>query len=307
MSTKLYIMIKGRTKGPFAIEKLRQLAEQGQLSKMHQVSDDQMSWVAAGDYEGGLLWQQWEEPEPEPEPEPEGPPPESGWFYTRNGTQLGPIGLSELKNLFGCGELKGEEQVWTEGMEHWRAAEEVPEFKSFLQAEPIIEEPQRIVNEGSIEEENAPEQTRPLKSTNRSGRRGSSTSIELTQETCKIANGSRGWTIFISVVIYLSAAVLLIAAIINAVQGIKTEQTALFMMAIVWFISAAIYVAGGLLLLNYSNKMALFRHKKKESYLRDALSALNKLWLFISVVLIVSIVASAIATLIFIVEVNKRM
>ena len=45
MNGPLYIRVLGRVKGPFEWDKLRALVKRGQLSRIHEVSVDNQTWV----------------------------------------------------------------------------------------------------------------------------------------------------------------------------------------------------------------------------------------------------------------------
>jgi hypothetical protein len=48
------------------------------------------------------------------------------WYYTRGGQQQGPINTPQLKQLISTGQLKAADLVWTDQMENWKPAGEVP-------------------------------------------------------------------------------------------------------------------------------------------------------------------------------------
>ena len=50
MEDQLYVRIRGRVQGPFDTEKLRALVRRGQLSRMHEVSNDGNDWKQASEY-----------------------------------------------------------------------------------------------------------------------------------------------------------------------------------------------------------------------------------------------------------------
>ena len=50
MDNQHYIRIRGRVLGPYDQEKLQTLARRGQLSRMHELSPDGISWVRASSY-----------------------------------------------------------------------------------------------------------------------------------------------------------------------------------------------------------------------------------------------------------------
>jgi len=133
MGGKFWVSEKGRVLGPFTIDKLMELVDENWLSKMHLISNDQTTWINADDYENGALWDRTTAPanndlhlvQPEVDlavRNSSPPTEESMWWYTKNGQQLGPIPRSQLKRLFDCGDLKPDDQIWTEGMKSWKNA-----------------------------------------------------------------------------------------------------------------------------------------------------------------------------------------
>lgn len=52
------------------------------------------------------------------------------WFYSKNGTQLGPISGDELRAKLGSGEVSPADLVWREGMSDWQPSAKVPELAS---------------------------------------------------------------------------------------------------------------------------------------------------------------------------------
>jgi succinate dehydrogenase hydrophobic anchor subunit len=51
------------------------------------------------------------------------------WYYSKNGTQLGPISSEELKGKAGSGEIFATDLVWKEGMADWRPFGQVSELQ----------------------------------------------------------------------------------------------------------------------------------------------------------------------------------
>ena len=50
------------------------------------------------------------------------------WYYSKNGTQLGPVEESELRAKLGSGEISAADLVWKDGMPDWLAASRVAEL-----------------------------------------------------------------------------------------------------------------------------------------------------------------------------------
>jgi hypothetical protein len=62
----------------------------------------------------------------------------SGWHYYRNGQQVGPITLNELKGAIERGEVDGDTLVWQAGMAKWIRVRKLPDlFSSILTPPPL--------------------------------------------------------------------------------------------------------------------------------------------------------------------------
>jgi hypothetical protein len=149
MNGPLYIRVLGRIKGPFEWDKLRALVKRGQLSRIHEVSVDNQTWVKATEYPDLFQADPYElepstaadpvyiEPDPQPaaepvagEPEPGyavAPPQESSdWYYELNGNPTGPITFAAMQQMVASGEIPAQNRVWKEGMDDWAPAETIP-------------------------------------------------------------------------------------------------------------------------------------------------------------------------------------
>jgi hypothetical protein len=153
MVEKLYVRSRGRVLGPFDEEKLRSLARQGQLSRIHEVSDDGATWVRAGQYPD-LFEALGGSPAPAdgssaaaavpqlsaaadsdsyalvpPVVNEETDGPGSGaprhWWYWKNDKQTGPVDEVVLRQMLASGVLAPDDHVWSEGMPQWAPARAV--------------------------------------------------------------------------------------------------------------------------------------------------------------------------------------
>jgi hypothetical protein len=61
------------------------------------------------------------------------------WYYSKNGTQLGPVPQGELISKLATGEISPTDLVWREGMGDWLPAARVTEFQGISAASaPVI-------------------------------------------------------------------------------------------------------------------------------------------------------------------------
>jgi len=50
------------------------------------------------------------------------------WYYSKNGTQLGPVEESDLRGKIASGEISSTDLVWKEGMTDWLPSSKVPDL-----------------------------------------------------------------------------------------------------------------------------------------------------------------------------------
>lgn len=61
------------------------------------------------------------------------------WYYSKNGTQIGPIAEDELSAKIKSGEVSSTDLIWQEGMPDWKPFSQVPAFQgSIAQIPPQI-------------------------------------------------------------------------------------------------------------------------------------------------------------------------
>jgi TM2 domain-containing membrane protein YozV len=147
METQLYVRIRGRVLGPFDKEKLKLFARQGQLGRMHELSQDATNWVQASTYPE--LFVSGEHPvkvdavqtPKESQNVAQGTPPEHletsrTWWYRKNNSEAGPVDKATIQQLLGTGNITPDDSVWTEGMRQWVPARQVPDLVPVMISRP---------------------------------------------------------------------------------------------------------------------------------------------------------------------------
>jgi len=72
------------------------------------------------------------------------------WYYSKNGTQLGPIGTEDIQSKLASGEIAQSDLVWKDGMADWLPAGQIAELRVVLQAtSPVAPAPSSPVVENS--------------------------------------------------------------------------------------------------------------------------------------------------------------
>lgn len=151
-SERYYVRIRGRVTGPFDIPQLAQLVERGTLSRIHEVSVDQVSWTSAGSLE--VLFPTASPLPVEIQPsaeaaslptdtprqtnedngtiplvslgEPVEAPPEGTlerrYYYAQGSAMMGPVSLAELRSLARSRKLRPDDLICQEGDTGWLPA-----------------------------------------------------------------------------------------------------------------------------------------------------------------------------------------
>ena len=183
MTETYYVRKRGRITGPFSMADVCKMRERGLLSRTHELSLDQESWLAA--YEFDNIFPTYSEVvddstnhgSVEPmttnlgqDSAPNGPTTltvSREWYYAQEDERLGPISEPALGMLITQQVITPETLVWTEGATNWEAAAGIVELSQYFGIHPpLAAKP----NAGSI--------------TNATYCTGCGTSIHLTARQC---------------------------------------------------------------------------------------------------------------------------
>ncbi len=271
--SNFYIRVKGRVQGPFDVAKLRSMAQRGQLSRIHQVSEDGEIWKKASEYPEFFLSRsevasssknisaasaEAAIPEPEiasPQPEVAAAPSTANWFVELNGESKGPFPFGELQAMFRSGQCEPTRLVWREGMADWVTADSI---------DGLVPMPAVNVRQQSESKQR-----------------------DVSSETISLLMNSRSWVLFISIVSFVFAALAITSAFIVMVQGARMQSDAVVSQSIVTFLVSGLIACFGAFLLSYSYSMLNVQIARSERSLNNALRKLNRIWLFVGIVLIV--------------------
>jgi len=161
---KIYVRFRGRTLGPLTPQKVRDLVRRGQITRMHELSADGLSWTKAEEFgeffTSGSVVVTTDEPMSE---QPVAVATEIGsgsqdfeagkdvkdgddWYAHIDGQNCGPVSLAQIENWKSSGQLQGHTLVWRSGLDSWQSAEQaLPEL--FASKFPV----QQLVNRGSTQ------------------------------------------------------------------------------------------------------------------------------------------------------------
>jgi TM2 domain-containing membrane protein YozV len=153
-----YVRMQGKVFGPLEMDRLKELALSGKLSRIHEISEDQMNWKVASKFtevfesknerataakataiqrktgansennnDGGE-----QSIDGTGSSRPPGTKQVSEWHYAVDGAELGPVTLSDLQSLIRHRSLKRDDLVWKTSMAQWAPAKHIPELVSLF-------------------------------------------------------------------------------------------------------------------------------------------------------------------------------
>lgn len=274
MEHQLYIRIRGRILGPYDQDKLQSLAKRGQLSRLHELSQDTANWVPALTYPELFLVEERhvvvkEQPSqvavhnslPQQEPAPASMA--RRWWYRRNGSEVGPVDEATLQQALATGNLAGDDIVWAEGMPQWVAARQVPGLLPF-QGTASPQSGYAAVSSGTPDAQ-----------------------LTLPATLCKAAVSARPWLLFVAIVAFIWAGLSIAGGILLLIAGAKEHVSVVVAQGLFAIIFGVDYAAGGLLLLNYASRVGGLRYGPHPIVLEKSLDSLRTFWLFVSINLII--------------------
>lgn len=273
----LYVRIKGRAQGPFTIERLKELARRGQVSRAHQVSEDGASWTGASQYPDIFATAAGHpvQPAPSGHPRPTSEPamamksePAERWYYAVDAEQRGPIERTKLQVMLDTGQLPADTEVWREGMADWAPAAAVPGLMA-PRAQPRASAAGKELGPSSA---------------------GKDSGGEVGSLVCRSLSGSRTAVAFVASVGFLYAGIYAFCAMLLLMGGLAQ--------GVIPLIVAAVFVIGSLLLLKYRSHINNVVFHKSESRLVAALESLHTFWVYFGVVSVLPLVFAAVIMLI---------
>ena len=290
--------VRGRVLGPYEPEKLQAMVRRGQLSRMHDLSTDGISWVRASNFPE-LFVTNVELPAIQSEAAANAvnqkgaeavaaevrtsadsiaaaSPSSSAdakWYYSRGGAQLGPVDQSTLRMMAVSGQLSPEDLVWSEGMGNWQPATSVPSL-AWPQSQHVHGDSRHRSTAAS------------------------DSSIDLPESLTRAAVGSRGWVIFVSVTLFVFAGLLALSGLGLMVNGARVGLASSVTAGVFSFLTAVVLAIGAYMLINYGSRLSGLRFSRSPALLERALETLRVFWLYVGICLIVWLVFLVIAVVI---------
>jgi hypothetical protein len=128
MSSQYFYTQNGQQRGPVSGAQLKELADAGKIAAADYVCrEGAAKWIPAGEVKGlfpEVLEAVVMEETPAPAAAQAAHTPHAGprFHYRRDGQQVGPVALAELKELASAGRLHPDESVWQVGTAAWAPA-----------------------------------------------------------------------------------------------------------------------------------------------------------------------------------------
>jgi hypothetical protein len=284
LADQYYIRLRGRVQGPFDAEKLRQLARRGQFSRLHEVSTTGQQWSSAKDFPElfapvatpiAAAAQVAGAAQPvtagaAPSGASPGARPVAGspqaWYYAYNGQEQGPVDYATLVELVTSRRLTPETEVWCQGMANWAAAHTIPGLVAATSAAPAPS----FVPDGA-----------PGKS---------SAGGEVGVGVIRALAEARPWIIFIAVMGFVYALLLLVGGIFQVIIGSRSAVFPITAGGLTNMALSVVVAFGAWLLISHAGGIAHLERSRREEALRSALATLKSFWVFVGIVLIVLLV-----------------
>lgn len=309
MESSWYIRVRGEVLGPFNLQKLQEMATRNQLSRIYEVSQDKITWERVSAHpeffssvgQGGaipmatrlgsttarsqtssptfLASEQGIETPTLQTPDsgvqsggaPAGqpsPPDSLEWYYQWEGTNHGPISQTELRRKLDSGELPPNVLVWNTTLPAW-----CPADKAF---EHISQEHVSV----KIASEAAP------------------AIGDLPQSLCQAALRIRPWTLFLTIMYWISAAVWFIIGLAQIIGSSIARNPFLAIGGISTAITGIVWLIYGFFMYNYTSSLRSLRYSRSPVVLQKNLTDLYNYFLFKGVIYTIGIIFAVILVII---------
>ena len=275
----LYVKMRGRVLGPFDPNRLQQMAKMGQLSRTHMLSEDGDNWRRAGEYPE-LFISDANQVEPTSAPAAEElvttERPSANWHYSLGDQPIGPVTLTDLRNLVTSGQLGPNELVWKESMDDWVSIQSIPELAAIATT---LATDLRAIGEPQV-----------VMTTVGSTQMGQHTSGK-NSELRNLVESSQGWVFFLVIVFYVLSALLFGGFIVSLVLGARTENPVMIGYGVGLLIQMGVLFTMTLFLNRYASNCRLFVDKEDMNYFNEAQRWLGRVWVLLGIVMIIYLVA----------------
>jgi hypothetical protein len=283
MAAQFFMRVRGRVLGPYDQDKMQALAKRGQLSRMHELSSDGISWVRASTFPDLFISDPAEFPalasqaaavQAAASAAQSAAPTQQTWYYSIAGAEHGPVDFTNLQLLASTGSIGPDDQVWTTGMTTWSPASHIPGLFG-------------VVGKGA------------------GGQAGGNLAGKdsLPLGLCKAATSVRPWVTFIAVMAFVYTVLSTVGGVFLAIVGARARAAPVVATGLFSIIYGVMALVSGYLLLNYANRLSGLNHSRNPIVLEKALDALRGVWIYTSIILIVML-AFTIAVAVWVIAIS---
>ena len=272
-----FIRVKGRVQGPYEWGKLKQLVRRRHLSRINYISADRESWTRAGNFQNlfeteNSAAEKIESRVSEGSARSVAPDLDSEWYVEQQGQSTGPLSFNALKNGLESGQYNANNLVWCEGMQDWTAAASIPDFNMTRddQAAAAISDSGTVQNEGVI-----------------------------SNDLANLIFRSRIWILISGFLLGLLSAASLIAGFYEFINGIKNENSAEVLRALLLLILFISLLTLSVSSFYLQGSVVRLKHTTTFSQLRSVFTRTRRLAMLATVVLLILTVAIAILPFLF--------
>lgn len=283
----IYIRFKGKVLGPFPDAKVRTLVSRGQVTRMHELSADGISWQRAEDFadffSGGassVAATQQSVPvngDGSSQPIP-GQAADDGveWYANINDQNRGPIKTTGLIQLIESGDVDRETAVWRAGLDEWQLAGAALPDQFMHQA------PEQIPNQFPAASIVAGDQSEA-----RSDRGGE----VLPKNVVEVMVAQRPWVLTIAIVGLIWSGITVVYFVTAMIVGAESRWlpgggSVAVVYGLLGLIFCGIMIGGQMLLLNYGSRLKALARKPDHATLGLAAKQLNSFWRYCGIVII---------------------
>lgn len=283
---KIYVRFRGRTVGPLTSQKIQDMVRRGQITRLHELSDDGSTWTRADEFREFFATMRAEitknlgplstnAPHPataaamEPavgsflnlQPAAE---PKVEWYAHVDDEHQGPMSLDVMRQWKESGRVQGNTLVWRTGLETWLPAKKaLPELFASVPGKPLSPAPTEAAPSALADQP--------------SSTRFAELAVEMDRQ--------RGWASFLGIILMLLACLMIVGhsmtILVAATEGFEGQRMIPTLIGGILGIAFAITVLiAGVLLLRYCSKVKIFAAQQSDSSALEATRRLSAFWLF---------------------------
>ncbi|MCC9601617.1 DUF4339 domain-containing protein [Stieleria sp. JC731] len=290
---RVFIRFRGRTIGPLAPDKVKEMVRRGQVTRVHELSADGLSWTKAEEFgnffprasamgaiagdmaaDGSVV------------PPGEGAAGQAGciapnenataqWYAHVQGEKQGPVSMDQMRLYAEAKILKKDSLVWKNGMQSWTAASEaLPEL---FGGKP---KPSAGNSEGSVSED-------LISADSPSGN-------ALTNEICQ----NHGWILMLGIGLIVGCLIFLVVQFLKLNEGGQKLYSDYYS-ASIFSVSAVAGSIFGALAIQVSTKLKAAAESSSPVAALVAAKSLSQFWMVGSIIAVIwtaAVILTAIAT-----------